>query len=109
MAGEISREIVRAHAEYYGRGPTKARTVWQGEIVLVLLEEVFTRAEMTLVGAGHFEQVRSTRQALHDEVGPVLQKLIETATGHRVRNFLSQVDRDGVASEVFVLDFLNKP
>jgi uncharacterized protein YbcI len=103
IVAEISREIVRAHAQYYGRGPTKARTVWKEDVVVVILEEIFTRAERTLVNAGHFEQVRATRQAFQDEVGPLFTQLVEQATGRQVRSFLSQVNSDGVASEVFVL------
>ena len=103
IVAEISREIVRAHAQYYGRGPTKARTVWREDVVVVILEEIFTRAERTLVDAGHFHQVRATRQAFQDEVGPLFSQLVEQATGRRVRSFLSQVNPDGVASEVFVL------
>jgi uncharacterized protein YbcI len=99
----ISREIVKAHAQYYGRGPTKARTVWREDLVVVILEEIFTRAERTLADAGHFEQVRATRQAFQDQVAPLFCQIIEQATGRQVRSFLSQVNIDGVAAEVFVL------
>ncbi|MGN6663307.1 MAG: Na-translocating system protein MpsC family protein [Solirubrobacterales bacterium] len=103
VIAEISREIVKAHAQYYGRGPTKARTVWREDVVVVILEEIFTRAERTLVDADHFEQVRATRQAFQDQVGPLFCQIIEQATGRRVRSFLSQVSTDSVAAEVFVL------
>lgn len=103
IVADISREIVKAHAQYYGRGPTKARTVWKEDVVVVILEEIFTRAERTLVDAGHFEQIRATRQAFQDEVAPLFRQIVEQATGRQVRSFLSQVNPDGVASEVFVL------
>lgn len=100
---EISREIVKTYSEFYGRGPTKARTTWNGNLVVVLLEEIFTRAEMTLIEADNFEQVRSTRQALQDEVAPLLQAVIERITGLSVETYLGQVNGEGVACEVFVL------
>ena len=102
---EISREVVRVHARYYGRGPTKAKTVWRNDIVVVVLEEVFTKAELVLVEAGRFEQVRAHRQAFQDEIEPLLRQIVERATGRRVRAFLSQVSGEnrGIASEVFVL------
>lgn len=59
IVADISREIVKAHAQYYGRGPTKARTVWKEDIVVVILEEIFTRAERTLVDAGHPDGIAS--------------------------------------------------
>lgn len=100
---DISREIVKAHAEYYGRGPTKARTVWREDLVVVILEEIFTRAEQTLVSTGHFQQVRATRQAFQDEIAPLLRQIVEQATGREVRSFLSQVNSDGMGAEIFVL------
>jgi uncharacterized protein YbcI len=103
VVAEISREIVKAHSQYYGRGPTKARTVWKDDVIVVILEEIFTRAERTLVDAGHFEQVRATRQAFQDEVEPLFRQLVEQATGRTVRSFLSQVNPDGISAEIFVL------
>lgn len=103
IVAEISREVVRVHAQYYGRGPTKARAIWRHDVVTVILEEIFTRAEAMLVEAGHFEQVRSHRQAFQDQVAPLFCNLVEQATGRPVRAFLSQVSEDGIASEVFVL------
>jgi uncharacterized protein YbcI len=104
VIADISREIVKAHAQYYGRGPTKARTTWKEDLVVVILEEIFTRAEKTLVDAGHFDQVRATRTAFQDEVSPLFQQIVEQATGRKVRSFLSQVNPDGIAAEIFVLE-----
>jgi hypothetical protein len=51
MRATISRELVRPHAEYYGKGPTKAQTTstttsWSSCC------KSFTRAEKTLTGRG---------------------------------------------------------
>jgi uncharacterized protein YbcI len=104
IVAEIAREIVRIHARYYGRGPTKAKAVWRGDIVVVVLEEIFTQGEVVLTEAGHFEQVRLNRQAFQDQVEPLFRQAVEQTTGRPVRAFLSQVSREGVASEVFVLE-----
>jgi uncharacterized protein YbcI len=103
IVAEISREIVRIHARYYGRGPTKAKAIWRHDVVVVILEEIFTKAEHVLLEAGHFQQVRSHRQAFQDQVEPLFCQVVEQATGRQVRAFLSQVTQEGVASEVFVL------
>jgi uncharacterized protein YbcI len=105
VVAEISREVVQLHARYYGRGPTKAKSVWRNDVVVVVLEEVFTKAELVLVEAGRFDQVRSHRQAFQDEIEPLLCRIVERATGRPVRAFLSQVSGEdrGIASEVFVL------
>lgn len=103
LIAEIAREVVRIHARYYGRGPTKSRAIWRNGVIVVILEEIFTKAEEVLVQADHFEQVRSNRQVFQDQVEPILCEAIERVTGRRVRAFLSQVTGEGIASEVFVL------
>lgn len=103
VAAEISREIVGIYAEYYGRGPTKAKTVWREDVVTCLLEDSFTRAEQVLVHGNRFEQVRTNRQAFQEQIEPLLCETIAKVTGRRVRSCLSQINHDGVAVEVFVL------
>jgi len=51
MRAAISREMVRLHAEYYGKGQTRAKTYIVTDLVVVVLEESFTRAEKTLAEA----------------------------------------------------------
>lgn len=104
IVAAIAREIVRIHARYYGRGPTKAKAIWRGDIVVVVLEEIFTQGELLLTEARRFEQVRTNRQAFQDQVEPLFRQAVEQATGRRVRAFLSQVAEEGVAAEVFVLE-----
>jgi uncharacterized protein YbcI len=103
LIAEISRDIVRVHARFYGRGPTRAKTVWREEIVICVLEDIFTKGELLLVDGGRFEDVRLHRIAFQDEVAPLLRSGVEAVTGRRVRSFLSQVSIEGAASEVFIL------
>jgi uncharacterized protein YbcI len=104
LVAAISRDIVRIHAQFYGRGPTRAKTVWRDEVVVCVLEDVFTRAEKVLVDGGRFEDVRANRTAFQDATRPLFLAAVETATGRRVKSFLSQVSEDGAASEVFILE-----
>ena len=58
MASQISRDIVRLHANLYGRGPTKAKTYLTDEYAMCILEGAFTQAEKTRLlergpGEGH--------------------------------------------------------
>ncbi|HVV91066.1 MAG TPA: Na-translocating system protein MpsC family protein [Solirubrobacterales bacterium] len=103
MAAGISREIVGIYAEYYGRGPTKAKTLWREDVITCVLEDAFTRAEQVLVHGNRFEQVRINRQAFQEQIEPLLRDAVEKVTGRRIRSCLSQINRDGVAVEVFVL------
>jgi uncharacterized protein YbcI len=103
MVAAISREVVGVYSEYYGRGPTKAKTVWREDVVTCVLEDSFTRAERVLVDGGRFEQVRVNRQAFQDAIEPLLREALEKVTGRRVDSCLSQINDKGVAIEVFVL------
>jgi uncharacterized protein YbcI len=103
IVAAISREIVGIYAEYYGRGPTKARTVWREDIIACILEDAFTRPERILVDGGRFEQVRLNRQAFKDQIAPLFRERIEAVTGREVTACLSQVKEDGMAAEIFVL------
>lgn len=103
IVAQLAREMVRIHARYYGRGPTKAKAVWRNGVVVVVLEEIFTKAEEVLVEADRFDQVRANRQVFQDQVEPLFREAVERTTGREVRAFLSQVTVEGIASEVFVL------
>jgi uncharacterized protein YbcI len=103
VVAAVSRQIVGIYAEYYGRGPTKAKTIWRDDIVVCILEDVFTRAEQLLVDGGRFDQVRLNRQAFQDQLESSFHKVVEDVTGHQVEACLSQVNRSGVAAEIFTL------
>ncbi|MBS1845860.1 MAG: DUF2294 family protein [Actinobacteria bacterium] len=103
MVAAISREIVGIYAEYFGRGPTKAKTLWRDDVITCILEDAFTKAERVLVEGGRFDQVRLNRQAFQDQIEPVFRERIEKVTGRNVVTCLSQINRDGVAGELFVL------
>jgi uncharacterized protein YbcI len=109
LVADVSREVVRIYARFYGRGPTKAKTIFHGDLIVTVLEEIFTKAEEILVKANQFEQVRAHRQAFQDEVEPLFRQVVEEVTGRRVRAFLSQVTEEGIAAEVFVLEPVPDP
>jgi uncharacterized protein YbcI len=101
----ISREIVRLHARLYGRGPTKAKTYVHPEYVLCVLDDVFTPSEVTLIGAGKEELVRTMRVAFQEATRKEFCEIVERTTGQRVRGFHSQIDpQSNTSVEGFLLD-----
>ncbi len=103
LVSQLSRETVQLHARLYGRGPTKARSYLHGDYAVCVLEEVFTTAERTLIGAGSGEHVRDTREKFQDAVKAEFIELVERITGRTVRVFLSQVDIEAnLALEFFI-------
>jgi uncharacterized protein YbcI len=104
MRAMISREIVRLQAEYYGKGPTKAKTYIVDDLVVVVLEESFTRAEKTLVERGERDAVQQIRRRFQQQMADNFTSVIEQATGRKVRVFLSETDLEhDVSVETFLL------
>jgi uncharacterized protein YbcI len=100
----ISREIVRLQAEYYGKGPTKAKTHIVDDVVVVVLEETFTRAEKTLAQRGEGEAIQHIRRRFQQQMAQDFVSVVEQATGRRVRAFLSDTDlAEDVSVETFLL------
>jgi uncharacterized protein YbcI len=99
----ISREIVRLQAEYYGKGPTKARTYINDDVVIVVLEETFTRAEKTLAQRGEGDAIQHIRRRFQQQMAEDFIGVVEQATGRKVRAFLSDTD---IAQDVSVETFL---
>jgi uncharacterized protein YbcI len=104
MRALISREIVRLQAEYYGKGPTKARTYMLDDLVVVVLEESFTRAEKTLAERGEREAIQHIRRRFQQQMADSFISIVEQATGRKVRAFLSETDiGQDVSVETFLL------
>jgi uncharacterized protein YbcI len=100
----ISREIVRLQAEYYGKGPTKARTHIVDDVVVVVLEESFTRAEKTLVDRGERDAIQQIRRRFQQQMSDDFTSIVEQATGRKVRAFLSETEIDqDISVELFLL------
>jgi uncharacterized protein YbcI len=100
----ISREMTRLHAEYYGRGPTKVKTHITDDLVVVVLEETFTRAERTLVERGEKDAIQNIRRRFQQQMKEEFTSCIEQATGRKVRAFLSETNlEEDVSCEIFLL------
>jgi uncharacterized protein YbcI len=104
MRAMISKEIVRLQAEYYGKGPTKAKTYIVDDLVVVVLEESFTRAEKTLAERGEREAIQHIRRRFQQAMADSFTSVVEQATGRKVRAFLSETDIEhDVSVETFLL------
>jgi uncharacterized protein YbcI len=57
----ISTAAVQLLREYTGRGPTKAKTAINGDIVTLLLADTLTKGERTLAENGHADRVLGLR------------------------------------------------
>jgi uncharacterized protein YbcI len=103
---EITNGIVRLFSEYYGRGPTRAKSFLLDDVYLVtVLRDSMTTVERTLTDVGHAEQVRSVRLTFQEAMADSFKHVVEAALGRRVISYHSQllVDAD-IGFEMFVLE-----
>jgi len=100
----ISREIVHLLREYTGRGPTKARTYINRDLINVVLEDTLTMGERSLIADGKVEHVLATRKAFQETMSAQMIAAVERHSGRQVLAFLSANHADpDIAVETFVL------
>jgi uncharacterized protein YbcI len=101
----ISRRIVALHKEFYGKGPTKAKTYYLDDIVLLLMRGGFSKVEETLLAEGRGEAVIRQRMAFQEVMLERFRDVIQGETGRNVVAFMSGSHQDpDVTAEVFILD-----
>jgi uncharacterized protein YbcI len=101
----ISTGLVRLHRQYYGKGPTKAKTYMVNDTVMCMLKGGFTTLERTLIEDGKAEDVHEIRRSFQRTMQSQFTNLVEEATDRRVIAYMSQVHTDpDMAVELFVLE-----
>ena len=105
IRGNISRRIVQLHKEFYGRGPEKAKTYYDGELVVVLMRGGFTRVEETLLQEGRGDSVIQQRADFQDVMLGRFVEVIEEETGRKVAAMMSgSHQHPDLLGEMFVLE-----
>jgi uncharacterized protein YbcI len=101
----ISREIVKSMKQYFGRGPTRAKSYFVDDLLFVVMRGGFIEAELTLLKAEEADAVRAFRQTFENVMADRLMGLVEELTGRKVVTYQSQVMFDpDIILEVFVFD-----
>lgn len=101
---EISDGLVGLLKDYYGKGPTQAKTYYHDDLVVCLLRGGFTRVEKTLQEGGRGEAVIHQRMAFQEVMRQRFEAVVEHATGRRVVGFMSgNQQHPDMICEVFVL------
>jgi len=100
----ISDGLVGLLKEYYGRGPTEAKSYFQDDLVVCVLRGGFSRVEQTLLDEGRGAAVIQQRMEFQDVMRSRFEDVIERATGRKVIGFMSGNQQDpDLMCEVFVL------
>jgi uncharacterized protein YbcI len=105
MRGNISRRIVQLHKEFYGLGPTKAKTYVSGDLVVVLMRGGFTLVEETLQRGGRGDAVIQQRMEFQEVMEDRFKEVVAEETGRKVLAMMSgSHQHPDLLAEVFVLD-----
>jgi len=100
----ISDGMVALLKEFYGHGPTRAKSYYVDDLVVCVLRGGFTRVEQTLLQGGRGAAVIQQRMAFQDLMRDRFAAVIENATGQRVIGFMSGNQQEpDMMCEVFVL------
>ena len=104
LAAAISNGIVGLMHDYTGRGPVRARTTIDENLVVCVLGDALTKAEHTLVQGGHDEVVLRGRRAMQQTLAADAISLVEDLTERAVLAFMSNnhIDPD-LGVEIFIL------
>jgi uncharacterized protein YbcI len=101
----ISNAVVGLKKDFYGKGPTKAKTFLNDNYVFCVMEGGLTRNEETLIERGHEDLVRNYRLRFQEAMEDSTVEAIQRITRRRVIGYHSQiVFNPERAFEIFVLD-----
>ena len=102
---DVSNAIVGLYKAYHGKGPTKARSFLNQDVLVVVLEGGLTRGEETLLHHGFDATVAQGRAAMQQSIALEMRQVVERIMERRVRSYLSANEpREQVQAEIFVLD-----
>ncbi len=104
MLTAVSDGLVALLKEFYGRGPTQAKSYYEDDLVVCVLRGGFSRVEQTLLDGGRGAAVIDQRMAFQDLMRGRFEAVIEDATGRKVIGFMSGNQQDpDMMCEVFML------
>jgi uncharacterized protein YbcI len=100
----ISNALVGLKKEFYGKGPTAAKTYFNDDWVFTVLEGGLTRNEETLLAAGEERLVRQVRLRFQEAMTATICGAVEELTGRKVLTYHSQIMFDPFRTvEMFLL------
>jgi uncharacterized protein YbcI len=105
LLAQISNEMVRAQKQFFGKGPTEAKSYILDDLLIIVMRGGMTTAEKTMLEFGQQDQVRQFRQLFENEMTERLTDMIERLTERKVLTYQSQVMFDpDIVIEMFVFD-----
>jgi uncharacterized protein YbcI len=100
----ISDGMVALLKDFYGHGPTRAKSYYADDLVVCVLRGGFSRVEQTLLEGGRGDAVIHQRMEFQELMRHRFEEVIERATGREVIGFMSgNQQHPDMMCEVFIL------
>jgi uncharacterized protein YbcI len=100
----ISDGLVALLKEFYGHGPTRAKTYYSDDLVVCVLRGGFSRVEQTLLDNGRGTAVIQQRMEFQEVMRERFTDVVTKATGRPVVGFMSGNQQEpDLMCEVFIL------
>jgi uncharacterized protein YbcI len=87
----LSNALVGLKKEFYGKGPTAAKTYFNDDWVFCVLEGGLNRNEETLLEAGEDRLVRDVRLRFQEAMTATICGAVEDILGRKVLTYHSQI------------------
>ncbi len=101
----ITREVIRIQNAKLGRGPKRAYSFYQGNVVVTVMQEVMAQAERSLADDGDGDAVLEMRRLYQRAMEAELKERVEALTDRKVTAFMADNHLEpDMAVKVFVLD-----
>jgi uncharacterized protein YbcI len=107
VSGHLARAVVQWYRDRFGRGPTQAKGYVHAEVAFVVLGNVQTEVERSLVQGGEIESVELLRRRVRQIFGAELRAVVEEIVGARVVAMLG--DHNAVANTTVMTFLLESP
>ena len=102
----VTNGIVKLFRDYYGRGPTKAKSyLLDDHIIICVLEDTLTTVEKTLAESGHGDKVRDVRLTFQEAMADEFKGVVSEIMGRPVIAYHSQLTLEpDIGFEFFVME-----
>jgi uncharacterized protein YbcI len=100
---EFTKAVIKLEREYFGRGPSEARSFFITDMIVVRLRGILTPAEVKLSETEEGRKlVKNTRRRLFQSARPLFENLVQDILGCEVINLYTDMSVE-TAERVIIL------
>jgi uncharacterized protein YbcI len=103
VGGRLASAVVRWYRDRFGRGPTRAKAYVHDEFAVVVLGDVQTQVERSLVAGGEVDSVELLRRRIRQMFADEIKAIVEEVVGAQVSAMLGD---HNAAANTTVIAFL---